>query len=256
MLWKDFFYYSRSERRAIFFLLLLLAALTGSYWALDGNGPSVPVWEREESAEIDSFLAHLQQMDTVRSPRYVQRSRSTTDVPQPPRRGDVRKKAGVAWGKKKDAAVSPDSVSPVRTDFYPRQVKYAAGTVIDLNRCDTNELKKIPGIGSYRASVIVAYRQRLGGFANVRQLQETGKIDTAFNRWFSVDSAVVLRKLSVNSDGLERLRRHPYMNFSKAKALIDYRRRVGKIKHLSQLSLLKEFTEKDVEKLSPYLSFD
>lgn len=248
-MWKEFFYYPRSERRAILFLLLLLAVLVGCYWVVDRRELTASLYEAEESVEIDSFLAHLRQIDTVRVSRYVKKSSLSGSASQP-HRTIVQKKA---------ANVSSSLSAPlphVRTDSFPRQEKYAEGTVIDLNRCDTTLLKKIPGIGSYRAAVIIAYRQRLGGFRTVEQLQETGKIDTTFNRWFKVDTTAVLRKLSVNSDGLERLRRHPYMNFSKAKALLDYRRRVGKIKHLSQLSLLEEFTEKDVERLSPYLSFD
>ena len=43
-------------------------------------------------------------------------------------------------------------------------VKYLLGTVISLNSADTTELKKIPGIGSSIARMIVNYRERLGGF--------------------------------------------------------------------------------------------
>ena len=44
--------------------------------------------------------------------------------------------------------------------------------MLDLNRADTAELKKIPGIGSGIARLIVNYRQRLGGFYQIEQLQE------------------------------------------------------------------------------------
>ena len=39
--------------------------------------------------------------------------------------------------------------------------KYPEGTLVDLNEADTTELKKIPGIGSGIARMIVAYRNRL-----------------------------------------------------------------------------------------------
>ena len=51
--------------------------------------------------------------------------------------------------------------------------KYPSGTLVDLNRADTTELKKIPGIGSGIARLIIGYRQRLGGFYNITQLQDT-----------------------------------------------------------------------------------
>ena len=44
-------------------------------------------------------------------------------------------------------------------------VKYQPGTVVSLNSADTTELKKIPGVGSSIARMIVNYRERLGGFA-------------------------------------------------------------------------------------------
>ena len=50
--------------------------------------------------------------------------------------------------------------------------KYQPGTVINLNEADTTELKKIPGIGSAIARMIVNYRTQLGGFYKIEQLQE------------------------------------------------------------------------------------
>ena len=134
-------------------------------------------------------------------------------------------------------------------------VKYPEGTIIDLNLADTVELKKVPGIGSGLAKMIVAYRNRLGGYASVEQLQETGYVDVSLNKWFKIESEIS-RKLKVNRASLDQLRNHPYMNFYKAKVILEYRRKRGKIKGLSQLSMFQEFTEKDLRKLSPYLDFE
>lgn len=49
--------------------------------------------------------------------------------------------------------------------------KYPEGTLVDLNEADTTELKKIPGIGSGIARMIVAYRKRLGGFYDMAQFE-------------------------------------------------------------------------------------
>ena len=65
-------------------------------------------------------------------------------------------------------------------------IKYASGTVIDLNLADTTELKKIPGIGSGIARLIVGYRQRLGGFYQIEQFKDI-QIDTRqLQAWFSI----------------------------------------------------------------------
>lgn len=154
------------------------------------------------------------------------------------------------------------SVSHVRTDTFrqlkdtiPYVPKYKEGTIVDLNKADTSILKRIPGIGSTLARMIVVYRQRLGGFYDVSQLQEVPHVGVELNKWFVVTPAG-LHKIQINSASLDKLRSHPYMDFYKAKAIMEYRRKRGKIKGLSQLSMFEEFTEKDLKRLSPYLTFE
>ena len=137
----------------------------------------------------------------------------------------------------------------------PRLMKYPEGTVIDLNTADTTQLKHIPGIGRSLAKMIVAYRNRLGGYSSVDQLQELGYVDSTVNKWFQVKSPIY-RSLRVNHANLDQLRNHPYMNFYKARVILEYRRKRGKIKGLSQLSMFQEFTEKDLIRLKPYLNFE
>ena len=132
--------------------------------------------------------------------------------------------------------------------------KYPEGTLVDLNEADTTELKKIPGIGSGIARMIVAYRNRLGGFYETAQLKEVDYVNEDMLKWFKLENASIHR-INANKAGLDKLRSHPY-NFYKAKVIMEYRRKKGKLKSLSQLSLYEEFTEKDLERLSYYLTFD
>ena len=135
--------------------------------------------------------------------------------------------------------------------------KFTELTLVDLNSADTVLLKKIPGIGSGLAKMTIAYRTKLGGFYSVEQLEEIEYIDKSLHKWFVVTTPIAEdKKIKVNSASLDRLRNHPYMNFYKARVIIEYRRKRGKIKNLSQLALFEEFTEKDLNKLSNYLFFD
>lgn len=133
--------------------------------------------------------------------------------------------------------------------------KYSVGTMVDLNEADTTELKKIPGIGSGVAKMIVSYRRRLGGFYDIAQLKEIKYINEGMLGWFKLGNTPIHR-INGNSAGLDKLRSHPYINFYQAKVIIEYRRKNGKLKSLSQISLYEEFTEKDLERLSHYLVFD
>ena len=136
-----------------------------------------------------------------------------------------------------------------------RVFKYPEGTLVDVNQADTSELKKIPGIGSGISRAIVAYRTRLGGFHSLSQLEEIKFVTPDLIRWFKLENDSVC-KLNVNRASLEKLRSHPYLNFYQAKVIVEHRRKRGKIKSLSQLSLYEEFSEKDLNRLSAYFSFD
>jgi competence ComEA-like helix-hairpin-helix protein len=111
--------------------------------------------------------------------------------------------------------------------------KYPEGTLVDLNEADTTELKKIPGIGSGIARMIVAYRNRLGGFYDTAQLKEVDYVNEDMLKWFKLENASIHR-INANKAGLDKLRSHPYMNFYKAKVIMEYRRKKGKLKSLSQ----------------------
>ena len=138
---------------------------------------------------------------------------------------------------------------------YVKVFKYPEGTLVDVNSADTAELKKIPGIGSGIAGSIVRYRERLGGFYALSQLEEVKHVTPELLKWFKLENDST-RKLEINKAGLDKLRAHPYLTFYQAKVIVEHRRKKGQIKSLSQLALYEEFTEKDLERLSAYISFD
>ena len=141
---------------------------------------------------------------------------------------------------------------PLRKDTL---FKYPPGTLVDLNRADTMELKKIPGIGSVIARMIVDYRSRLGAFYRVEQLADIRLKVDKLRPWFWVDTTLV-RTIPVNRMSVERLKRHPYLNFYQAKVINEHRKKKGNIRSLKELSLYEEFTPTDLERIAPYLSFD
>lgn len=137
----------------------------------------------------------------------------------------------------------------------PIVYKYPAGTVVDLNLADTTELKRIPGIGSGIARLIAGYRQRLGGFYSIEQLQEINLDYRQLLPWFRIDSTAI-RPINLNRAGIERLRNHPYINFYQAKVFVEYRKKKGIISNLKPFSLYEEFTEEDLERIGHYVCFE
>lgn len=144
---------------------------------------------------------------------------------------------------------APDSVPGRR---FPAKLRQ--GERIDLNDADTVLLLKVPGIGSYFARQIVRHRKLLGGFYSPYQLLEIQDMPEEALPYFEVNPAKVHR-LNVNKLSLVELRRHPYINYYQAKAIVDYRRLYGEIHDMGQLKLMKYFTPDDFERLRHYIEY-
>lgn len=149
-----------------------------------------------------------------------------------------------------------DSYKP--NTSYVRQEKFAAGEYISLNEKDTAQWKKVPGIGSSFAARIVKYGDLLGGYSSINQLHEVyGMQDELFNKIkpFISLSNTNTEKMDVNKSEFKQLLNHPYLEYPQVKAIFNIRNKKGKVESLEQLSLLEEFTDKDIERLRPYLKF-
>lgn len=137
------------------------------------------------------------------------------------------------------------------THRYPTKLK--VGEQLDLNLSDTTALQRVPGIGPYFAGRIVRYRQRLGGFYSARQLKEIEDFPEEAIFFFRTSNNI--HKINVNMLKLNELKRHPYINYYQAKAIIDYRRLRGPLHSLDELRLLKDFTAEDIARLQHYVIF-
>lgn len=135
---------------------------------------------------------------------------------------------------------------------YP--VKIKDGEYIVLNTADTAMLKKVPGIGSGYARAIVSYRARLGGFFSVDQLLEINGFPESSLRYFKLGDAAT-EKINLNKLTLNQLRRHPYISYFQAKAIVDYRRLHGNLKSLDDLRLNRDFPAEAIRRLKPYVVF-
>lgn len=142
--------------------------------------------------------------------------------------------------------------APRDTILYPRKLE--EGQMISLNKADTTQLKKVPGIGSYFARAIVGYRKRLGGYVNAEQLLEIDGFPEESLVFFKLDGEAPLQ-LNVNQLSLSQLRRHPYINYYQARSITDFRRLKRQLQSIDDLRLMPAFKEKDIERLLPYLAF-
>lgn len=159
------------------------------------------------------------------------------------------------------AQVENDSVlaDTLGLDSLPVWTSEKKDTLINLRTADTTELKMIRGIGSYRARQIVGYRERLGGFVRVEQVKEilgmeSTEVDSILAHLW-IDS-VAVEQMNVNTIGLQRLSRHPYLRFEQAKAIYELRRRKICLDSIQQLQAIDCISGETLDKIAPYLNFD
>lgn len=216
---KDHFYFNRNDRIVALILLavIIIATIIGR--------PQSPA--SQEDGPENNTMAYVP--DTIRRTVYI--------------RDTVRRKWYV-W----------DTV-PVEV----RSVRYTAKSrpdqPLDLNAVDSTELVELPGIGPATALRIIRYRERLGGYSHIEQLTEIEGLPDTLMRWFTVSDTSCLKQIAVNELSLAELRRHPYIDFYQARAIVEFRRERGKVEGPDQLLFLEEFTDQDLERLSPYLDF-
>lgn len=130
--------------------------------------------------------------------------------------------------------------------------------VFDINTADTSDLISLPGIGSKLASRIVNFRQKLGGFVSVDQLGETyGLPDSTFQkikaRFQCINPAV--KTIDINTADVNELRTHPYLRWTLANAIVNYRQQHGNYKSVEDIKKIDLITNEVFQKIFPYLTF-
>lgn len=131
--------------------------------------------------------------------------------------------------------------------------------VIDINSADTLQLQQLRGIGPAFARRIVKYRSLLGGFANKEQLLEVyGMTEDRYCQFASqiiVDTSLIT-KIPINKATVEQLRRHPYLDYYQASAIVKYCRQIGALQTPSDLLLVNLIDEETFTKILPYIQFN
>ena len=250
-MWKDFFYFSRRERQG---LLVLVALIAGVFLGKFLFMPKDPLPSSVESALNKND--GKQEIIPQDKPNEQRNQTFYASVDQKPHYASTKSNSS----PEKRSYYSPPAESKdlAKQNRYPAAEKFASGTVIDINTSDTLQLMKIPGIGSSFAKRITGYRNLLGGYYRLEQLQEVyGMYVELYEKiapYLRADTTKII-PVQVNTASLDKLKSHPYLNFYQAKAIVEMRKKKGKLENINELYLLEEFTAEDWERLKHYLAF-
>lgn len=129
----------------------------------------------------------------------------------------------------------------------------------DINKADANELKAISGVGEVLAGRIIKFRDMLGGFIQLEQLNEVyGLKDKALENVRSrvfINSAFKPRTIKINKALEDELAAHPYISTQFANDIIRYRELNHAIESEKLLASFKSVDKGNFEKLIFYLDF-
>lgn len=144
----------------------------------------------------------------------------------------------------------------VSTETKTERKEYNA-VVVDINHADTTTWKQLKGIGSAYARRIVNFRTKLGGFVSIEQIGETyGLPDSVFQKvkqQLRLGSSAI-NQIDVNNSTVEQLKAHPYIGFSVANAIVQYRSQHGNFSTITDLQKIGAIDEALYRKISPYLT--
>jgi len=129
---------------------------------------------------------------------------------------------------------------------------------LELNAATREELMELKGIGEKLSERIIAYRDKLGGFVSVDQIAEVyGVSAETFEKIkpkLRVDLTKV-QKLNLNTSDVKTLAQHPYVSYSLAKLIVNYREQHGPYEKIEDLLNSKGIEPNDIKKIEAYAIF-
>ncbi|MBA4321907.1 MAG: hypothetical protein C0408_03740 [Odoribacter sp.] len=278
----EWFGYSRKERRSTFILLIILLILTGARYLVppkdieledltgllasdNGEIPGLPVFT-PDSSPLFSFDPNTTSYDTLKALGFSEKqARSLMSYREKGGRlskpGDIKKIYG--FDEQSSARIIPyilieedtGSEGHSKTTTLTGRKKPER---IDLNRCDSTALERLPGLGPVLSARIIKYRKLLGGFVSPEQLKDVyGMSEATYagleGRVFSDTSLITL--ININEAGFTELSRHPYLDRYDVQSILKYKELKGKVLHIGELVDNKILTADKAKKISPYLNF-
>lgn len=128
---------------------------------------------------------------------------------------------------------------------------------VELNSADSLDLVQLYNIGPSFAKRILKYRNLLGGFVSKEQLWEVYGMDSV--RYNDIAPYVTINPegvtlMDLNSATIDQLKRHPYLDYYQAKAIVRMREQAGLFKNIEDLRKVSIIDNETYTKLIPYLT--
>jgi competence protein ComEA len=151
------------------------------------------------------------------------------------------------------------SETPTHHTNTTKKQEYSPKTIstFDINQADTNTLKKINGIGTVLSVRIIKFRDKLGGFVQLSQLDDVYGISEGalkeLKRYAVIAANFSPQKIPLTENNFKKLASHPYIGYAKTKILVQYLKNGKTIEDKTTLKDVLKITDTEVDRISWYV---
>ncbi|MBP6759027.1 MAG: helix-hairpin-helix domain-containing protein [Flavobacterium sp.] len=144
---------------------------------------------------------------------------------------------------------------------YPNTAfaKKEKAVIIDINQATQEDLIKIYGIGEAISLRILKFKESLGGFVSMEQMNDvwglSPEVIENLNSHFKVSTLPNLRKVDINNASIKELSQFPYFNYQLAKQIVTFRSMNGDFKNVDDLTKIKGLSIDKAKIIALYLDF-
>jgi DNA uptake protein ComE-like DNA-binding protein len=202
--------------------------------------------------EIKRLLDYRNQGKFVNSPEEFQK---VTGV------SEALLKEIAPYFKFPDWVLNKNKSSQIRNEAFKNNKTFPKKEVLkvlDINQATKEEFMKIYGIGDVISDRILTYRNLLGGFVSMDQMNEiwglSPEVVENLNKYFVVKSSHTLKKVNINTASIKELGVFPYFKYPISKNIVSYRSMNGAIK-IEDLANIKGFPVDKIKIIALYLEF-
>ena len=160
---------------------------------------------------------------------------------------------------KNNNTITKDTFQNRKSKFTPKSTPAKKPlAIIDINQSTVQDWEQIRGLGNYYSKKIVAFREKLGGFSSIDQVNDTyGIKDSLFQEFKSqLVFSPIFRPIPINKISAEDLNKHPYISKKQARIISNFRNNHGAFANIDDLKKIKALNTETMEKITPYLSFE
>ena len=131
--------------------------------------------------------------------------------------------------------------------------------IIDINQATQEDLIKIYGIGEAISLRILKFKDNLGGFVSMEQMNDvwglSPEVIENLNSHFKVSTVPNVKKIDINNASIKELSLFPYFKYPISKNIVTFRSMNGDFRNSEDLTKIKGLSIEKAKIIALYLNF-